>query len=76
VRLSPARLPRQAGGPVEKDFREWEYESNLTISTTKTHNLSFSALEGYSPPSAIPAVSISTICAKWDKVVLAASSKS
>jgi hypothetical protein len=28
VRLSPARLPRQAGGPAEKDFREWEYTAN------------------------------------------------
>jgi hypothetical protein len=26
VRLSPARLPRQAAGPAEKDFREWEFE--------------------------------------------------
>jgi hypothetical protein len=25
VRLAPARLPRQAGEPEEKDFREWEY---------------------------------------------------
>jgi hypothetical protein len=24
AQLSPARLPRQAGGPAEKDFREWE----------------------------------------------------
>jgi hypothetical protein len=24
VQLSPARLPRQAGGPAEKDYREWD----------------------------------------------------
>jgi hypothetical protein len=25
--LSPARLPRQAGEPAEKDLREWEYKN-------------------------------------------------
>jgi hypothetical protein len=27
VQLSPARLPRQAGRPAEKDYREWEYDA-------------------------------------------------
>jgi hypothetical protein len=27
--LSPARLPRQAGKPAEKDFREWELAHNM-----------------------------------------------
>jgi hypothetical protein len=30
VRLPLARLPRQAGEPAEKDYREWEYWGTTT----------------------------------------------
>jgi hypothetical protein len=31
VPLSPDRLPRQAGGPAKKDFREWELTHYFAI---------------------------------------------
>jgi hypothetical protein len=34
VQLSPARLPRQAGGPAEKDYREWEQDVHKVVNGT------------------------------------------
>jgi hypothetical protein len=45
VPLSPDRLPRQAGGPAEKDFREWEWEWN-EIRVTKAERNFISEQKG------------------------------